>query len=59
MDKVIKNEPRKICRRQRLKNLEGYGLPYPFKLFKDCLPQIFLHPLLNTLSQTIRETLRM
>ena len=27
------------------------GRPYPFKFFKGCLPQIFLGPFLNTLSQ--------
>ena len=26
------------------------GRPYPFKFFKDCLPQILLGPFLNTLS---------
>ena len=25
--------------------------PYPFRFFKDCLPQTLLGPLLNTLSQ--------
>ena len=27
--------------------------PYPFKFFKDCLPQILLAPFLNTLSHTM------
>ena len=26
--------------------------PYPFKFFKDCLPQILIGPFLNTLFQT-------
>ena len=26
-EKVFKNEPSKICGRQSLKNLKGYGLP--------------------------------
>ena len=33
----------------------GLSRPYPFKLFKDCLPQILRRPLLNTLSQMILE----
>ena len=36
-----------------LKNLKGYGLlkrSYPFKFFKECLPQISLGLLLHTLS---------
>ena len=27
--------------------------PYPFKFFKECLPQNLLHPLLNTLSHLL------
>ena len=27
------------------------SIPFPFKFFKGCLPQILLGPLLNTLSQ--------
>ena len=27
------------------------SIPFPFKFFKGCLPQILLSPLLNTLSQ--------
>ena len=37
-----------ICRRQPLKNLKGYGLPYLFKSFKGCLPQILIGSFLNT-----------
>ena len=33
----------------------GLSRPYPFKLFKDCLPQILRRPLLHTLSQMILE----
>ena len=36
--KVFKNGPSRICGRQPLKNLKGYGLL--FKIFKGCLPQI-------------------
>ena len=50
--------PSKICGRQPLRNLKGYGLPKadynPFKFFKGCLPQILLGPFLNTLSQMSR-----
>ena len=52
--KVFKNGPRKIYRRQPLKNLKGYGLlgrPYYFKFLKECLPQILLGPFWNTLTQ--------
>ena len=51
-NKVFKSRPSKICGRQPLKNLKGYGLLsrlYPFKSFKGCLPQILLGLLLNTL----------
>ena len=36
-------------------NLRGtdHSRPYDFKFFKDCLPQIFLGPFLNTLTQII------
>ena len=47
-DKVFKNGPSKICGRQPLKNLKGYGL----LLFKGCIPQILLGLFLNTLSKT-------
>ena len=47
-DKVFKNGARKICRRQPLKNLKGYGLPYLFKFFKGCLLQILIGSFLNT-----------
>ena len=46
-DKVFKNGPSKICGRQSLKNLKGYGL---LKFFKGCRPQILLGPFLNSLS---------
>ena len=50
-DKVPKNRPSRICGRQTLKNLKGYGLLYiPFKNFKGRLTQILLSPFLNTLS---------
>ena len=39
-DKVFKNGPSEIC----------LSRPYPFKFFKNCIPQIFLGPFLNTLS---------
>ena len=38
-DKVFKNRPSKVCRRQN-----------KVKFFKGCLPQILLGPRLNTLS---------
>ena len=53
-DTVFKNGPSKICGRQPLKKLKGYGLRkqnVPLKFFKICLPQILLGPFLNTLSQ--------
>ena len=34
-DKIFKNGPRIICRRQ----------PYHFRFFKSCLPQIFTWPI--------------
>ena len=55
-DKIFKSGPNKICGRQPLKHLKGYGLlsrPYPFNFFKGCLPQILLGPLLNTLFQML------
>ena len=56
-DKVFKNGPSKICGRQSLKNLKGYAVcsnrQYPFKCFKDCLPQILLDPFLNALSHLL------
>ena len=48
------NGSSKICGRQPLKNLKGYGLfkqTNPFRFLKGCLPQTLLSPLLNTLSQ--------
>ena len=39
----------KFCGRQPLKNLRGYGL-LKQKIFKGCLPQNLLSPLLNSLS---------
>ena len=44
-DKVFKNGPSKVCRRQPLKNLKGYGL-----LWVLTHPQILLGPFLNTSS---------
>ena len=47
-NKVFKNGPSKICGRQPLKNLNGYGClskQYPFKFLKGCLLQILLGPL--------------
>ena len=49
-DKVFKTGLSKICGRQPLKNLRGYGL---FKFFKGCLPHILLGPFLKTLSHFI------
>ena len=49
---VFKNGPSKICGRQPLKNLKGYGLPkqtYSFKFFMGFLPPILLGPFLNAL----------
>ena len=46
--KVFKNEPSKICGRQPLKNLKCRA---HITFFKGCLPQIFLGPFLNTLTQ--------
>ena len=63
-DKVFKNGPREICGRQSLKNLKLYGdmvllsIPYQFKVFEGCLPQILLDPFLNTLSHIIVESQR-
>ena len=45
--KVFKDGPSKICGRPPLKSLKRYGLPYPFKYFKGCVPQILLIPFLN------------
>ena len=45
-DKVFKNRPSKICGRRRLR-------PYHSKFFKGCLPQILLHPFLNSLTRMI------
>ena len=55
-DKVFRNGPSKICERQTLKNLKGYGRlsrPYTFKFCKGCLPQILLGQFLNTLSHIV------
>ena len=41
----------KICGRQPLKKLRGYGLLKLTIFFKGCLPQILLGPILNTWSQ--------
>ena len=56
MGQSIQEWSSKICGRQPLKELKGYGLlrrPYPLKLFKDCFPQILLGPFLNTLFQIL------
>ena len=52
-DKVFKSGPSKNCGRQPSKNLNGYGLlrkTVSIQIFKGCLPQILLGPILNTLS---------
>ena len=52
-DKVFQSGPSKICGRQPLKNLKGYGLlkwTISLQIFKGCLSPILLGPLLNTLS---------
>ena len=51
-DKVFKSGPYKICGKQPLKYLKGYGMlkQTNSKFFKGCLRQILLGPLLNTLS---------
>ena len=41
----------KTCGRQPLKKLTGYGLLKLTIVFKGCLPQILLGPILNTWSQ--------
>ena len=46
---VFKNGLSKICGRQPLKNLKGYGL------LKGCLPQILLSPFLNTFSPVLHD----
>ena len=53
MRQVFKNGPSKICGRQPLKNLKGYGLLNT--VFKDCLPQILLGAILNTLSPIMQD----
>ena len=53
-DKVLMNEPSKICGRQPLEIwsvMVCLNRPYPFKFFKSCLPQILLGSFLNTLFQ--------
>ena len=61
-DKLFKDGQSKICGRQPLKNFEGVwsalGIPYPFKFFKGCLPQILLGPFLNPLPHLIMTDLR-
>ena len=54
------NGSSKICGRQPLKNLKGYGLfkqKNPFRFLKGCLPQTLLSPLLNTVSSDHQSTL--
>ena len=56
MDIVFKNKQSKICGRQPLENLTGYGLLkqiVSLQIFKGCLPQISLGPLLNTWTRII------
>ena len=51
--KVFKNGPSKICGRQPLKYLKGYGMlqqTISLQIFKGCFPQIILGPFLNTFS---------
>ena len=45
---------------KKFRNIQAYsykkrrvGMVYPFKFFKDCLPQILLGSFLNTLSHLI------
>ena len=45
MREAIQEWTKKICGKQPLKNLKGYGLH--FKIFKGSLPQILLGPFLN------------
>ena len=47
--KVFKNERRKFCGRQPLKNEVWLNRPYYFNFSKNCPPQISLDPFLNTL----------
>ena len=52
--KVFKRGPSKICGRQPLKILRRYGLlkhTISLQIFKGCLPQIVIGPLLIILSQ--------
>ena len=53
----LQNGPSKICGRQPLKNLKGFGLLQvdhtPLNFVKGCLPQMLLGPYLNTLSHMI------
>ena len=53
-DKVFRNEPSKICGRQPLKYLKGYGLlrqTISLQMFTGCLPQILLGQFFKTLSR--------
>ena len=54
-DEVFKNGPSKICGRQPLKNMKGYGLPRADHTLKGCHPQISFGPFLNILSQMYSE----
>ena len=40
-DKVFKNKPSKICGRQPLNNLKGYGLPKADRIPSNCLKGVF------------------
>ena len=63
MGQVFKNGSSKICRRQPLKNFNGYWLlkvdRSPSVFLTGCLPQILLGPVLNKLSQISLITPRM
>ena len=57
-DKVFKNGSSKICGRQPLKKLKGYGVleqTISLQIFKGCLPQILLGIFLNTLSHLLKD----
>ena len=50
-DKVFKNGSSKIYGKQPLKKFKPVGsVPYYFKSFKGCLPQILLGPFLKSFS---------
>ena len=58
-DEVFKNRPSKISGQQHLKNMKWYGLlrqTISLQIFKGCLPQIFLGPFFNILTQILVKT---